>query len=72
MYFHSPSARDNTDNTVATREISHADPCNKSYISREISIEHPGVVLASLPNYVVEGKGLAHCHRASRSGLHAG
>ena len=26
--------------------IFHADPCNKSYISREISIEHPG--LASL------------------------
>ena len=28
--------------------IFHADPCNKSYISREISIEHPGVGLASL------------------------
>ena len=26
----------------------HADPCNKSYISREILIEHPCVVLASL------------------------
>ena len=25
-----------------------ADPCNKSYISREISIEHPSVGLASL------------------------
>ena len=23
--------------------ILHADPCNKSYISREISIEHPSV-----------------------------
>ena len=29
LYFHSPSAHDNT---VATREISHTDPCNKSYI----------------------------------------
>ena len=30
--------------------IFHADPCNKSYIyiSREISIEHPSVGLASL------------------------
>ena len=28
--------------------ILHADPCNKSYISREISIEHPSVGLASL------------------------
>ena len=28
--------------------IFHADPCNKSYISREISIEHPNVGLASL------------------------
>ena len=27
--FHSPSARDNT---AATREIFHADSCNKSYI----------------------------------------
>ena len=27
--------------------IFHADPCNKSYISREISIEHPSVGLAS-------------------------
>ena len=26
--------------------IFHADPCNKSYISREISIEHPSVGLA--------------------------
>ena len=29
LYFHSPAARDNT---VTTCEISHADPCNKSYI----------------------------------------
>ena len=28
--------------------IFHADPCNKSYISREISIEHPSEGLASL------------------------
>ena len=28
--------------------ILHVDPCNKSYISREISIEHPSVGLASL------------------------
>ena len=28
--------------------IFHSDPCNKSYISREISIEHPSVGLASL------------------------
>ena len=28
--------------------IFHADPCNKSYITREISIEHPSVGLASL------------------------
>ena len=28
--------------------IFHADPCNKSYISRKISIEHPRVGLASL------------------------
>ena len=28
--------------------IFHADPCNKSYISREISIEHPSVGIASL------------------------
>ena len=28
--------------------IFYADPCNKSYISREISIEHPSVGLASL------------------------
>ena len=28
--------------------IFHADPCNKSYISREISIEYPSVGLASL------------------------
>ena len=28
--------------------IFHADPCNKSYISREISIEHPSVGVASL------------------------
>ena len=28
--------------------ILHADPCNKSYISREISIKHPSVGLASL------------------------
>ena len=28
--------------------IFHADPCNKSYISREISIEHPSVGLTSL------------------------
>ena len=28
--------------------ILHADPCNKSYVSREISIEHPSVGLASL------------------------
>ena len=28
--------------------IFHADPCNKSYISREISIEHPSVGLALL------------------------
>ena len=28
--------------------ILHAYPCNKSYISREISIEHPSVGLASL------------------------
>ena len=28
--------------------ILHADPCNKSYISRELSIEHPSVGLASL------------------------
>ena len=28
--------------------ILHADPCHKSYISREISIEHPSVGLASL------------------------
>ena len=28
--------------------IFHADQCNKSYISREISIEHPSVGLASL------------------------
>ena len=28
--------------------ILHADPCNESYISREISIEHPSVGLASL------------------------
>ena len=27
--------------------ILHADPCNKSYISREISIEHPSVGLAA-------------------------
>ena len=28
--------------------IFHANTCNKSYISREISIEHPSVGLASL------------------------
>ena len=28
--------------------ILHADPCNKSYISREISIEHPSVGWGSL------------------------
>ena len=28
--------------------ILHADPCNKSYISHEISIEHPSVGLVSL------------------------
>ena len=28
--------------------IFHTDPCNKSYISREISIEHPSVGFASL------------------------
>ena len=28
--------------------IFHTDPCNKSYISREISIEHPSMGLASL------------------------
>ena len=28
--------------------VFHSDPCNKSYISREISIEHPSVGLASL------------------------
>ena len=28
--------------------IFHADPCNKSCISREISIEHPSVGLPSL------------------------
>ena len=32
--------------------IFHADPCNKSYISREISIEHPSVGLASLAQLV--------------------
>ena len=45
LYFHSPSARDNTD---ATHEISRhisPDPCNKSYISRAISIEHPSGAL---------------------------
>ena len=33
--------------------IFHADPCNKSYISREISIEHPSVGLASLAQLYV-------------------
>ena len=28
--------------------ILHADPCNKSNISREVSIEHPSLGLASL------------------------
>ena len=32
--------------------IFHADPCNKSYISREISIERPSVGLASLAQIV--------------------
>ena len=40
LYFHSPSARDNT---VFTREISR----HISLISREISIEHLSVGLAS-------------------------
>ena len=29
LYFHSPSAHDNTD---TTHDIFHADPCNKSYL----------------------------------------
>ena len=33
--------------------IFHADPCNKSYISREISIEHPSVGLASLAQLLI-------------------
>ena len=32
--------------------ILHADPCNKPYISCEISIEHPSVGLASLAQLV--------------------
>ena len=32
--------------------IFHADPCNKSYISCEISIEHPSVGLASLSQLI--------------------
>ena len=39
--------------------ILHADPCNKSYISREILIEHPSVGLAQLSNNYV--------HRSTRS-----
>ena len=37
--------------------ILHADPCNKSYIhiSREISIEHPSVGLASLAQLLFSG-----------------
>ena len=41
--------------------ILHADPCNKSYISREISIEHPSVGLASLAQisvYIVPKVGI--------------
>ena len=30
--------------------ILHADPCNKSYISRKISIQHPSVGSLRLPN----------------------
>ena len=33
--------------------IFHADSCNKSYISREISIEHPSVGLALLAQLYV-------------------
>ena len=33
--------------------IFHANPCNKSYISREMSIEHPSVGLASLAKICV-------------------
>ena len=32
LYFHSPSARDNTDTTHEISRHIHADPCNKSYI----------------------------------------
>ena len=32
--------------------IFHADPCDKSYIYREISIEHPSVGLASLTQLI--------------------
>ena len=46
--------------------ILHADPCNKSYISREISIEHPSVGLASLAQlYIFTRKMVPITGRAS-------
>ena len=48
--------------------IFHADPCNKSYISREISIEHPSVGLTSLAQlYGHHGQSL-YPARAARAG----
>ena len=51
MYFHSPAARDNT--VVKYLFVLHADPCNKSYMSRKISIESPSVGLAALAQLYV-------------------
>ena len=45
--------------------ILHADPCNKSYISREISIEHPSVGLASLAQLHADPCNKSYLLRAS-------
>ena len=41
--------------------IFHADPCNKSYISREISIEHPSVGLVSLAQLIFNNNSFINC-----------
>ena len=52
--------------------IFHADPCNKSYISREISIEHPSVVgLASLAQLYMDTNPITLPRSLARAGNNA-